>query len=329
MATGGECPPSNPQECGATSPREDLETHREVPRPLGELGSKDTVPHDELEKHSESSPFQHHMSILSQSQTTLQAENVALKEQYAALKEEHARLEKEHAKLEKDHTEKLQAVGSVIEKIRSYIKTGEKNTNYVKANKKIVKAGKKIHNIIANTSMLNIGDQLSLSLSESRKHYIIVSGCKFRLTWSRSYPRGEATRTKFKLYSVSNAGYPGLPATWKCDVKLNTSDSKASSLLATICCGESQSRANLAYLLGIRRYQRHVQEVRIEFAVHEASKCGCGCHDTSERRSSDLTHGNGRPTHSDSESSDSDSESSDSDAKSSDAGDTSDTSDSK
>lgn len=238
MATGGEYPPSNPQECGVTLPREDFETHQE--------------------------------------------EDV----EHVALKEENAKLKK-----------KMRDIKSEIKKIRHV------EDSYVEDKQKVLSTVKKIH-IIANASILKKGRQLSLSLSESGKRYIIVSRCTFRLTWSRS---NSPEVTKFKLYDET-----GLPDNWKCDVKLITTGTTLR--LATICCGESHNRDNLA--LGTCPHQGHIQEVRIVFAIHDESQCGCvcpgcACHDPTEHYNSDLTESNDSDSELSESASESDSESSD------------------
>ncbi len=233
MITGGHTdtcpcyPLACPQACGAKVLRNDLTAHQgvcplePVACPFSDIGCKVKVPRRDLDKHIQSSMFQH-MTDMAKSHTALKQEYEALKKDYNALKED-------HTALKENNRAKMNATGL-------FLKDRLSDRDKVASTITIAQ----LHTLLVDTSTIKMGSTLSLALSESNTasghHYIILEGYKFKLNWQqhqkksrcsrrRSQSKGRSQRTPQQqyltcLYLVTDATYPVLPRDWSCVFKI-------------------------------------------------------------------------------------------------------------
>ncbi len=258
-----------PQSCGAEVLRKDLTAHQgvcpmePVACPFSDIGCKVKVPRRDLDKHIQSSMFQH-MTDMAKSHT-------ALKEEHEALKKDHRVLKEDYKALKESNKAKMNATELFL-----------KDRNSDQAASTITVA--QLYTLLVDTSTMEIGSTFSLALNiKSGHHYIILEGYKFKLKWqeqqgrqqplgrqqppgqqqppgplgwqpppgvlgwkqSRKWqqpaggwqkPRGEnqqlvpSQRQQIqyivRLYSVTDAAYPLLSKDWRCrfEISLNSSD---------------------------------------------------------------------------------------------------------
>ncbi len=223
-----------PQACGAEIIRKDLTAHHDVcplepvACPFSDIGCKVKVPRQDLDKHIQSSMFQH-MTDMAKSHTALKQEHEALKKDYNALKED-------HTALKESNRAKMNATGLFLK---------DRNSDQDKFASTITVA--QLHTLLVDTSTVKMGSTLSLTLSESNTesghHYIILEGYKFMLNWKlcqqlqkkspwsrrRSQPKGRSQGTQQQqyltcLYLVTHETYPALSRDWRCVFKISLNE---------------------------------------------------------------------------------------------------------
>ncbi len=194
MITGGHTdtcpcyPLACPQACGAEVLRKDLTAHQgvcplePVACPFSDICCKVKVPRRDLDKHIQSSMFQH-MTDMALSHTATKTQLTALKQEHEALKEDHTSLKKDYTALKEDHAAlkennrtKMNATGLFL-----------KDHNRDQAASTITTS--QIYTLLVDTSTMKMGSTLSLALSESNvesgQHYILLEGYKFKLEWNQ------------------------------------------------------------------------------------------------------------------------------------------------
>ncbi len=177
MITGGHtdtCPRyplTCPQACGAEVLHKDVTAHpgvfplEPVACPFSDIGCKVKVPRRDLDKHIQSSMFQH--------MTDMALSHTATKTQLTDLKQEHEALKKDYTALKKNHTALKEATGLLLLDRKS--------------NKPDCTTTSQLLALLVDTSIMKMGNTLSLALSESNiksgHHYIILERYKFKFKW--------------------------------------------------------------------------------------------------------------------------------------------------
>ncbi len=170
-----------PQGCGAEVLRKDLTDHQgvcplePVACPFSDIGCKVKVPRQDLDKHIQSSMFQHvtdmalsHTATKTQL-TALKQEHEALKKDYTSLKEDYTTLKEDYTSLKKGNEVKMKVVGIKL------LSCTPRNVSTTTS---------QLYTLLVDTSTMERGSTLSLTLSErSGHHYIILEGYKFKLEW--------------------------------------------------------------------------------------------------------------------------------------------------
>ncbi len=199
MITGGHTdtcpcyPLTCPQACGAEVLRRDLTAHQgvcpleTVACPINDIGCKAKIPRRDLDKHIQSSMFQH-MTDMAKSHTALKQGHEALKKYHAALKKDHTALMRDHTSLKEDHTALKKDHTALKENNRAKINGMGlflKDRNSDQTGSTITVA--QLYTLLVDTSTMEMRSTLSLALSESniksRHHYIILDRYKLKLKW--------------------------------------------------------------------------------------------------------------------------------------------------
>ncbi len=124
--------------------------------PFSDIGCKVKVPHQDLDKHIQSSMLQH--------MTDMALSHTATKTQLTALKQEHEALKEDHTALKENNRAKMKATALFLK--------GQSN-EYAST---ITVA--QLYTLLVDTSTMEMGSTPSLALSESNTesghHYIIL-----------------------------------------------------------------------------------------------------------------------------------------------------------
>ncbi len=267
MITGGHTdtcpcyPLTCPQACGAEVLHKDLTAHQgvcplePVACPFSDIGCKVKVPRQELDKHIQSSMFQH-VTDMALSHTATNTQLRALKQEHEALKEDHTSLKKDYTTLKKDYTA-LKKDYTTLKKDYTALKEDHaalKKNNRAKMNatglflkdhnrdqaaSSIIKTSQ-IYTLLVDTSTMEMGSTLSLALSESNiksgHHYIILEGYKFKLEWNyQSRWTGQRIQYIISLYSEIDEF-----RNWRCRFKISLNNSETQTINGTPVGGARQ-----------------------------------------------------------------------------------------